>query len=83
LAGFWAAFGCATEPNYRTVESSPQDWVLPGPKTDTKVFGPMPYEDVRDFVARREAEGWMTVQTQPAQHPLDGQYLITMRRWAH
>ena len=67
--------------NYRNVESSPQDWVLPGPETESKVFGPMPYEQVKHFVQRQESAGWMAVEYESAGHPLDGQYLVTMRRW--
>jgi hypothetical protein len=74
--------GCASDGgNYRNVESSPQDWVLPGPKTEEKVFGPMPYDEVEHFVHRQESDGWNTVKYEPAGHPLDGQYLVIMRHW--
>jgi hypothetical protein len=75
------AGGCARQGDYRNVESSPQDWVLPGPGTETKVFGPMPFEEVKHFVRRMESDGWMCAGYEPAGHPFDAQYFVTMRHW--
>ncbi|MBI2899826.1 MAG: hypothetical protein HYY17_06550 [Planctomycetes bacterium] len=76
------AGACASDGgNYRNVELSPQDWVLPGPGTETQVFGPMPYEQVKHFVRGREAAGWDVVGYEPAGRHLEGEYLVIMRRW--
>lgn len=80
--GLFFAGACAPEGgDYRKVESSPQDWILPGPETETRVFGPMPYETVHDFVESHESVGWMLIRYEPAGEHLDGKYLVTMRRW--
>ncbi len=78
-----AGIGCGVEGSHRPVESSPQDWVLPGPKTETRAFGPMPVEDVTSFVRARESEGWMVVGYDSAGRPLDARYTIVMRRWTN
>lgn len=78
-----AVVGCHAQGSYRNVESSPQDWVLPGPKTETRVFGPMPVEDMTSFVRARESEGWRVVGCDSAGHPLDARYTVVMRRWTN
>lgn len=81
-AGILLAGGCAPDGgNYRNVELSPQDWVLPGPDSETQCFGPMPYEDVKVFVHHKEREGWSVTGYEPFGHPFDGQYVVTMHRW--
>lgn len=64
--------GCLMrEGNYRNVEAMPHEWVLPGPETEVKVFGPMPFEEVKDFVREKESEGWGLVGYEPATLPED------------
>lgn len=80
--GILSAGACAPDGGYyRNVESSPQDWVLPGPESETQFFGPMPFEEVKEFVRRQEREGWSVKDYEPFGHPFDGQYVVTMTRW--
>ena len=74
--------GCARDGgDYRNVGASPQDWELSGPGTETRVFGPMPYDQVKEFVRAHEASGWSVVGYDRAGEHLDGRYLVTLRRW--
>ena len=63
-----AALGCALlsgclcrEPNYRNYGQRPHEWDLPGPDYEKKVFGPMPYDEVKEFVRAKEGSGWEIV----------------------
>jgi hypothetical protein len=56
-----ALAGCHREPNYSNVETMPHEWNLPGPDYERKVFGPMPYEEAREFARQMESEGWSLV----------------------
>ena len=73
-----AALGCILlsgclmrEPNYRNYGQRPHEWDLPGPDFEKKVFGPMAYDDVKDFVRGKEASGWEVVGYEPASLPED------------
>lgn len=51
--------GCLMrEPNYRNYGQRPHEWNLPGPDDERKVFGPMPFDEVKEFVQARQGEGW-------------------------
>lgn len=63
--------GCYGEPNYSNYGKRPHEWQLPGPDYETKVFGPMPYEDVKDFVKDKESGGWEIVSYEKASLPED------------
>ena len=39
----------------------PHEWNLPGPDFEKKVFGPMPYDEVKEFVRGKESSGWEIV----------------------
>jgi hypothetical protein len=64
--------GCLMrESNAYNVESFPHQWSIPGPDWEHKVFGPMPSEEVKDFVRARESEGWEVIGYEPASAPED------------
>jgi hypothetical protein len=51
--------GCLMrEPNYSNYAQRPHEWDLPGPEFEKKVFGPMPYDEVKEFVRAKERSGW-------------------------
>lgn len=59
--------GCLMrEPNYRNYGARPHEWELKGPDYERKVFGPLPDEEVKEFVREKEAEGWEVVGYEPA-----------------
>ena len=59
--------GClCREPNYSNYGQRPHEWDLPGPDYEKKVFGPMPYDEVKEFVRGKEASGWEVVGYEPA-----------------
>ena len=39
----------------------PHQWDIPGPEKEEQVFGPIPLEDVEDFVAGMESDGWEVI----------------------
>ena len=54
--------GClCREPNYRNYGARPHEWSLPGPDYESKVFGPMPFDEAKGFVQERQGEGWELV----------------------
>ncbi len=59
------------EPHYRNVGAAPHDWVLPGPETEEKVFGPIPVDELKDFVREKESEGWEVIGCELASLPED------------
>jgi hypothetical protein len=64
--------GCLCgEPNYRNFGKRPHEWSLPGPDYEKKVFGPMPFDDVKNFVREMESSGWEIVGFEPASLPED------------
>jgi hypothetical protein len=64
--------GCLMrEANYSNYGKRPHEWELPGPDFEKKVFGPMPYEEVKDFVREKESGGWEIVGYEPASLPED------------
>ena len=64
--------GCLMrEPNYRNYGARPHEWELKGPEYERKVFGPVPDEEVKEFVREKEAEGWEVVGYEPASLPED------------
>jgi hypothetical protein len=69
----WACLlGCIEhEPNYRAYGMRPHEWSLPGPDYEDKVFGPMPFEEVRDFVRSKESDGWLVIGYELASLPDD------------
>lgn len=72
LAGLALALlgGCLMrEPNYRNYGQRPHEWNLPGPEDERKVFGPMPFDEVKDFVQARQGEGWEIIGYEPASIP--------------
>ena len=62
--------GCLMrEPNYSNYGQRPHEWSLPGPDYEKKVFGPMPFEEVKEFVRAKESSGWEVVGYEPASAP--------------
>lgn len=62
--------GCLMrEPNYHNYGQRPHEWDLPGPDYEKKVFGPMAYEEVKEFVRAKESSGWEVVGYEPASLP--------------
>lgn len=67
-----ALAGCmAREPNYSNYGRRPHEWDLPGPDYEKKVFGPMPYDEVKEFVRGKESSGWEIVGYERASLPED------------
>jgi hypothetical protein len=67
-----ALAGCyAYEPDYRRVGARPHEWDLPGPEIERKVFGPIPADEVKDFVREKESDGWQVEGYEPASLPED------------
>jgi len=65
-----ALAGCyAREPNYRNYGARPHEWDLPGPDYENEVFGPMPTEEVKEFVREKERQGWEVVGYELASLP--------------
>jgi hypothetical protein len=64
--------GCLMrEPNYSSYATRPHEWNLPGPDYEKKVFGPMPYDEVKEFVRAKESSGWEIVGFERASLPED------------
>lgn len=64
--------GCLMrEPNYSNYGRRPHEWDLPGPDYERKVFGPMPYDEVKEFVRGKESSGWEIVGYERASLPED------------
>jgi hypothetical protein len=64
--------GCLMrEGNYRNYGARPHEWDLKGPDYVRKVFGPVPSEEVKEFVREKEAQGWEVVGYEPASLPED------------
>ena len=62
--------GClCREGNLDNVGAAPHEWVLPGPDSERKVFGPLALEEVRGFVREKESEGWEIVGFEPVSLP--------------
>lgn len=62
--------GCLMrEPNYSNYGERPHEWNLAGPDFERKVFGPIPFAEVKDFVRDRESEGWRIVGYELASVP--------------
>lgn len=61
--------GCFREPNYRNYGARPHEWNLAGPDFEREVFGPMPTEEVKEFVREKEGQGWEVVGYEPASLP--------------
>lgn len=62
--------GCLMRPgNPYNVGKYPHQWDLPGPETEEKVFGPVPFDEVEDFVRERESEGWRLIGFEKASLP--------------
>lgn len=57
--------------NYSNVETVAHERHVPGPAYEIKVFGPMPFEEVKEFVRQQESEGWMLCGHEPASLPED------------
>ena len=73
-----ASVGCALlsgclcrEPNYSNYAKRPHEWDLAGPDYEKKVFGPMPYDEVKEFVRAKESSGWEIVGFERASLPED------------
>jgi hypothetical protein len=63
--------GCLMrEPNYRNYGARPHEWDLPE-GSEEKVFGPMPFDEVRDFVREKESDGWEVIGYEAASLPED------------
>jgi len=64
--------GClCREPNYSNYATRPHEWDIPGPDYEKKVFGPMPYDEVKEFVRAKERSGWEIVGFERASLPED------------
>lgn len=84
--------GCLMrEGNYRNYGARPHEWDLAGPDFERKVFGPVPSEEVKEFVREKEADGWEVVGYEPASLPEDAmvntseldQPSAPKKRWTH
>lgn len=61
--------GClCREPNYRNYGARPHEWDLPE-GSEEKVFGPLPFEEVKDFVREKESDGWEVIGYESASLP--------------
>ena len=56
---------------YSRVVTMPHEWVLPGPGTEVRVFGPYPVEELKGFVRDMESSGWEVVGIEAASLPED------------
>lgn len=64
--------GCLMrEGDPRRAGSSPCLWEFPGEDYEVRVFGPIPIEEMRDFVRERESEGWQVCGCEPVSLPED------------
>lgn len=64
--------GClCREPNYSNYGERPHEWSIPGPDYEKKVFGPIPYDEVKEFVREKESSGWEIVGFEKASLPED------------
>ncbi len=69
-AALAALAGCQMwESNAYNVQSFPHQWNLKGPGFDTEVYGPMQFDEVRDFVREKESEGWEVIGFELASLP--------------
>jgi len=59
------------EGNPSNVGACPHEWSFPGPDYELKVFGPIPVEELRDFVREKESDGWEVFGCGPASLPED------------
>lgn len=58
-AGLVLLSGClCREGNAYNVGAYPHQWSLEGPDYKHKVFGPMYFGEVKDFVREKESDGW-------------------------
>jgi hypothetical protein len=70
LAG--ALTGClCREGNGYNVGDFPHQWSIPGPETEVKAFGPVPVDELKDFVREKESEGWEVIGLVAASLPED------------
>lgn len=61
--------GClCREPNYRNYGARPHEWDLPS-GSEEKVFGPMQFDEVKDFVREKESDGWEVIGYESASLP--------------
>ena len=71
LPALAALAGClCREGNPNNIGTWPHQWSLPR-GLEEKVFGPVPMEEVRDFVRQRESEGWEVIGYELASLPED------------
>lgn len=64
--------GCLMrEGNPYNVGSYPHELTYPGEDYEIKVFGPVPFEDLRDFVREMGSDGWEVFGCEPACLPED------------
>ena len=73
-----AVSGCALFEN----GSEPRvgEWTQSGQDSESRVFGPMLFEEMKDFVLQKELQGWRTSSCEAAGPYLPGAYLIVMER---
>ncbi len=71
--GGCALFGSDSEPRV-------SEWKQAAPTPETRVFGPMHYDEMKDFVLKKELQGWRTSSCEEAGSFLPGKYLIVMER---
>ncbi len=57
--------------NPYNVASYPHQWYLPGPDYEVYVWGPIPAEELVDFVREMESQGWEVFGCEPASLPED------------
>ena len=68
-----ALFGGGSEPGA-------EEWDLTRLDREMQVFGPISYEEMKEFVLQKELEGWRTTSCESAGQFLPGEYLIVMER---
>ena len=76
-----AVSGCALFES----ESEPRvaEWKQSTADLETQVFGPMQYDEMKEFVLQKELQGWRTSSCEQAGAFLPGAYLIVMQRPTH
>lgn len=62
--------GClCREPNYNNYGQRPHQWNLPGPEEERKVFGPVAFDEVKQFITDKQYEGWELIGYEPSSIP--------------
>ena len=77
-----ASAGCgvaSSEGNWRRVESSTEDWVVPPPPTETKVSPVLPWDQLSKYIEDEQDDGWDLISVQPAGPEFPASYIASFR----